>query len=601
MTLLHPLLRKLTCRVLSKGIGRVYKQTFGNACPARISQVRSLHCLCKVLPERTSNQKLTADFLCRNFGTALALDSFLLEAEASSLDLDVIGSRTDLRRFRQICFQIVQYRVNSSSAIPIQLRQVTSWNLNSLQAPCSTQGYKCAILSRYLKRGPVCIQETKWSDSDIVSFSTKWPGVIVVATPAAGIRNHAKGGTAILLPPGYALVEQKTLVPASVNAAKVRLGDLQIWIISIYFRPEATRVEFEYLLAQLKLLTNDPVFLCGDFNRADVKFPDLWSRLIENHSLHDVAPALLTYFHPGGASALDRFLIQDAAITENQLDCKVSAHEFFVNQGHCAISLHLAHRPKLQRDPRSVKHEVIPTQAFLLPQAATSDSQRHQHSKHLLFLHRVLSQQCHDPASINPTRDVNGSEGRTLAPSAEIINVRQANTVSDLNAGRGTLVPLPSSLPISTVTSPGQISFKATLWSWWKTVRSNLPGTSPFKCLYRKLRGQQSAIRLSPKLLQSLQTACGLEEISPHFLPRHNGCYLVPSKLVHQALQQIELLKSATAAYSAPKPTPSPVLQAIAQRQLWDRRVLLYGHHLKFKGEALPHCCRLRRCHVRHA
>ena len=159
----------------------------------------------------------------------------------------------------------------------------------------------------------------------------------------------------------------------------------------------------------------------------------------------------------------------------------------------------------------------------------------------------------------------------TLVPSSGVIDVRPANPLPASIAGRGTLVPLPSSLPTSTVTSPGQISFKATLWSWWKTVRSNLPGTSPFKCLYRKLRGQQSAIRLSPKLLQSLQTACGLEEISPHLLPQHNGCYLVPSKLVHQALQQIELLKSATAAYSAPKPTPSPVLQAIAQRQLWDR------------------------------
>ena len=228
-----------------------------------------------------------------------------------------------------------------------------------------------------------------------------------------------------------------------------------------------------------------------------------------------MAPSLLTFFHPGGASALDRFLIQDAAITDNQLDCKVSAREFFVDQGHCAISLHLAHRPKLQRDPLSVKHEVIPTQAFLLPQVAASESQCHQHSKHLLFLHRLLSQQCHDPASLSPTQDGNDTEGRTLVPSSGVIDVRPANPLPASIAGRGALAPLLSSLPTSTVTSPGQISFKATLWSWWKTVRSNLPGTSPFKCLYRKLRGQQSAIRLSPKLLQSLQTACGLEEITP--------------------------------------------------------------------------------------
>ena len=390
----------------------------------------------------------------------------------------------------------------------------------------------------------------------------------MVATPAAGLRNHAKGGTAILLPPGYALIEQKTLIPACVVAAKVRIGDVQMWIMSIYLRPEATRVEFEYLLAQLQHIKDDPVFLCGDFNRADVKFPDLWSRIVEDRGLHDVAPSLLTFFYPGGASALDRFLIQDAAITDNQLDCKVSTREYFVDQGHCAISLHLAHRPKLQRDPLSVKHEVIPTQAFLLAQNATSESQRHQHSKHLLFLHRLLARQCHDPASINSTQAENCTEGGTLVPSSGLANDRSIIPPPIQIAGRGTLVPLPSSLPTSAVTSPGQISFKATLWSWWRTVRSHMPGTTPFKCLYRKLRGQQAAIRLNPRLLKSLQTACGIEEISPHLLPQHNGCYLVPSKLVHKALQQIEMLKSAAAAYSAPKPTPSPVLQAIAQKQL---------------------------------
>ena len=118
----------------------------------------------------------------------------------------------------------------------------------------------------------------------------RWLRVIVVATPAAGLRNHAKGGTAILLPPGFALIEQKTLIPACVVAAKVRIGDLQIWILSIYLRPEATRVEFEYLLAQLQHIKDDPVFLCGDFNRADVKFPDLWSRLLKTKAFMMLPP-----------------------------------------------------------------------------------------------------------------------------------------------------------------------------------------------------------------------------------------------------------------------------------------------------------------------
>ena len=52
----------------------------------------------------------------------------------------------------------------------------------------------------------------------------------------------------------------------------MRIGDLQMWIMSIYLRPEATRVEFEYLLPQLQHIKDDPVFLCGDFNAPMLSF-----------------------------------------------------------------------------------------------------------------------------------------------------------------------------------------------------------------------------------------------------------------------------------------------------------------------------------------
>ena len=153
-----------------------------------------------MLPERISNQKLTEASLCRTFGTALRLNDFLRDAEDSSLDLSVIGNRPDLVRLRQFCSQIVQYRVNLTAAIPVQLRQVTSWNLNSLQAPCRFKGTNVQSCLVFQSEVRSAFKKTKWSDSDIIYFSTRWLGVIVVATPAAGLRNHAKGGTAILLP-----------------------------------------------------------------------------------------------------------------------------------------------------------------------------------------------------------------------------------------------------------------------------------------------------------------------------------------------------------------------------------------------------------------
>ena len=552
--LLHPLLRKFCCRVLSKGIGKVYQQTFSSVCPARIQHVRSLHCLCKVLPVRIFEKRLTAALLCRSFVTTLSLDSFLKDAENSTLETDTIASRVDLQKF-------IDFRVSATAVLPATLRQICSWNLNSLQAPSSTQGYKCAVLSRYLRRGPVCIQETKWNDSDIVDFGTRWPGVLVTATPAEGTKANAKGGVAILLPPGFALLEQITLVSASAVAAKVEIGQSQVWLISWHFRPDASRADFEYFMSQLCLVKDAPIFLCGDINRADVRFTDLWDKLLETHNLHDVAPSLPTYHYSGGSSALDRFLIQDLVITDNQFDCQVYTRNYFVDQGHSAISLHISHRPKLQRDPRSVKHEVMPTQAFLLPQSANAEHQQCHHSKNLLYLHRLLARQCIDPLSLvnSQYQEESCYEGRTLVLSDNVTMVAPPRTSQVGGGEEGTLVPPLATPSITGPRSPGQLSFKATLWSWWKTVRAQTPGTQPFKSLYSKLRGQQSVVRVSPKLMVSLQSASGLEELTSHCFPRHNGCHLVPTKLVQQALQQVEFLKCASASHSEPRPAPSPV------------------------------------------
>lgn len=564
---LHPLLRKLCCRVLSKGIANLYRQLFYQPCPLRISHIRSLHCLCKVLPGHHVESRLTAVQLCRYFRTELPLETFLSLVVQSHLADPVNAGRQDVAEFFSYCHLIISHRIKCCSAVPVQIKHITSWNLNSLQAPSTSQGYKCAILSRFLRKGPVCIQETKWSDSDIVNFSTRWPGVLLVATPADGVRQHAKGGAAILLPPGCELVSQTCLVPACAVAAKISIGSSLIWLVSIYIRPESTRAECQFLFARIQTLSDAPVLLCGDINRVDVKFPDLWTSLLTDFGLHDVAPSLLTYFHPGGGSALDRFLIPEQAFHDNQLDCKIASRQFFVEQGHSALTLLLSHRPKLQRDPESVKHEIIPTQAFLLPPVPSGTEPR-KHASHLHRLNRLLTQQSSLQLGDSSIFAHNDPDRGTLVPLSGRQHDLRAPQL--LRPDRGTLVP-PSEQPSSQLVTPGQLSFKATIWSWWKTVRSDLQHTCSFKSLYRKLRGQFTSIRISPKLLKSLQSACGLEELNPHHFPFHNGCHLVPSTMVHQALRQVELIQSASAAYVAPKPTPSPVLQAISQRQLWER------------------------------
>ena len=130
----------------------------------------------------------------------------------------------------------------------------------------------CADAKRLLRKGPLCLQETKWSGAEIEHLYQQIPGVRVCHSAAVRCGERARtGGVAVLLPPGWEILEELELVPGRAVAVKIQDRTCQFLLISVYIHPERRKQDAEALLRAWRRLdrTNQFVFLIGDFNGID--------------------------------------------------------------------------------------------------------------------------------------------------------------------------------------------------------------------------------------------------------------------------------------------------------------------------------------------
>ena len=128
--------------------------------------------------------------------------------------------------------------------------------------------YKLRRCKRLLRKGPVCLQETKWTGAEIEHLYQQIPGIRVCHSAAVCCGERARtGGVAILLPPGWEMLEEMELVPGRAVAVKVQDRTCQFLLISVYIHPERRKQDAEALLRAWRRLdrANQFVFLTGDF------------------------------------------------------------------------------------------------------------------------------------------------------------------------------------------------------------------------------------------------------------------------------------------------------------------------------------------------
>ena len=139
--------------------------------------------------------------------------------------------------------RLLSYRLDNNGALPTRMKSFYSWNLSSWVST-ATQDYRLRRCRRLLKRGPICLQETKWKGPETETLYQSLPGVQIVHTPAVAFNERTStGGVAILFPPGWQVLEEVILVKGRCVAALVQDRTCKFYVISVYIHPDNRNVE----------------------------------------------------------------------------------------------------------------------------------------------------------------------------------------------------------------------------------------------------------------------------------------------------------------------------------------------------------------------
>ena len=370
--------------LLSKGIRVQYRRTHQSNCPRHLCRINNLRTLAKLLsnkyPARSCNMLLLAShwhiqlpstqdpnhldsIMC--FTTILSRHLQYLPAHNSDT-IDTNLQTPTVRAFLDTCAEILQHRLNSILQVPASLKKLTTWNVTSWSPRLPSNQNKNRFIAKLLRRGPVLLQETKWTLEAATFLQQHWTGIATASSPAQSTDTGKQGGVAILLPIGWISHEVHEILPGYALAVKAEIQSQTIWLASIYFPIAGTQQLLNQISSQLaRLIKDQPIFIGGDFNHADERFLTTWNHLLSKCRIEDIEPTLETFFSPQSNSALDRILAPTELLDGAHANLNAYLVNFYSKYGHQAKQLSLRFTPKLRPHPDSTTHDTIPTSAFL--------------------------------------------------------------------------------------------------------------------------------------------------------------------------------------------------------------------------------------------
>ena len=399
-------------------------------------------------------------------------------------------------KFWDLCRQILEFRLQRPTNLPVSIRCLYSWNLNSWYPESVNNAHKTWVIRTLLKTAPVLLQETKWTQVQLQHLAHTWPDIRIVAALAKQDPNP-QAGVAILLPPGWNISNQRILVDHYAVAACVSFQACQIWLVSVYLPPHSQQALVSKVFQAILALEEHPVFIGGDFNRCDQHHPQIWDDFLSQAGLMDIEPAFLTYWytHQQGhtvESPLDRVLVPSIFLDTAQLNIQIKGRYRIQTCHHKLIRVFLRMKPRLTPHPQSEQHQTIPTKVFLDPTALASGTIEDNRQQALRQLRRRI----------------------LLAPES-----------------------CPISTPISTHT-------RALVWSWWRTFSNSFKQLTPLKKLYKLLGKNQAVLHVRQEDLRHLYEQSGLAALLQTWPQQHEKA-LVPTTLIASALQAAEVATAA--------------------------------------------------------
>lgn len=245
---------------------------------------------------------------------------------------------------------ILHYRHNIKQNLPFRLKRLHVWNVSGWTPTQIGLDPKLRLVRRLIHAGPVMLQETRWHDATPQAIHHSIPGIQIVDTPGqATERGGVSGGVAILIPPGWRLERFEEVIAGRAVLAVIQDRYSTLGLLSIYLHPTSKETELNQLTSWLKREQhNFPLYVGGDFNRADSCHPDKWDNLLIYGNLTDPAPALNTFEGPNGLSPLDRVLCPTEYLTAAQIDVVFNTHKRHVLSSHYQITARFLVRPSVR-------------------------------------------------------------------------------------------------------------------------------------------------------------------------------------------------------------------------------------------------------------
>ena len=519
-------------------IKEAFRHKFKVSCPKHLLRVRDLCFLPHLLDVRASWQDLTLQQIAHALGIA-------------PNDFEVVLSQPTMLRPEEgthpLGARLLQRRLANNGALPTRMRMLYSWNLSSWTALSSTD-YRLRRCRKFLRQGPVCLQETKWKGHEPEALYQNILEVKIAQSPAVACNGRAcTGGVAILFPPGWSILEEMVLVPGRGVASLVQDRTCKFYVVSIYIHPENRKGDVEALPRAWRFLEKktDYVFLAGDFNGVDKHLPQLWDKLLLQFQCSDVHPELATYRHTRGVSCLDRVY---PLVNSAKLFASASVITSHVANGHDIVKVRVSVRPNVLNDPRHPKHEVIPSGVFMpgkdgTPVASTSELQslirvlQREHTR--LYAHwNAGSIQVADP---EVTSHVTGRCSPYDNDVDPVVTTPVAGRCSPYDTN-GSL-PAPGQGTSTSAYLAAHLSVVGCFWSWWRTqLPPQLhPNIRPY-CRARKyLSSGAQWVNVPKDVVEDLITASRSAILSStDSLQQVNGCYAMPRVLVQSLIEVID-------------------------------------------------------------
>ena len=169
----------------------------------------------------------------------------------------------------------------------------------------------------------------------------------------------------MILPIGYEVISQQTVLPGQILAVQVRIRGATVRLVTTYLHPETVQENLKTLLKYLQTIDlREWTLLLGDFNRADQHCPEQWQSLLEEYGYTDGHPALATSRAPSGETNLDRILLPTAFPQNLQLQHSTSVKWIGEKLRHGIVTTKLKHRHTVPPDPTLPNHHIIPPDIF---------------------------------------------------------------------------------------------------------------------------------------------------------------------------------------------------------------------------------------------